>query len=130
MVVTERDRLPESELARRFRQHVLADVDYLKSRGYNPTRFLGMMAQNESVVTVAKILFANPRFTSEGSERPWEMGELNRSVEFVANLLWFRELTTEDELDEARTWLTLHDFPVEEQLAAAAAHPPDWVVGQ
>ena len=35
MVVTERDRLPESELARRFRQHVLADMDYLKSRGYN-----------------------------------------------------------------------------------------------
>ena len=36
MVVTERDRLPKSELARRFRQHVLADVHYLKSRGYNP----------------------------------------------------------------------------------------------
>ncbi len=51
---------PESELARRFRQHVLADVDYLKSRGYNPTRFLGMIAQNKSVVTVAKMLFANP----------------------------------------------------------------------
>jgi hypothetical protein len=54
MAATERDRVPESELARRFRQHVLADVDYLKSRGYNPTRFLGMIAQNKSVVTVAK----------------------------------------------------------------------------
>ncbi|GEM_PF-3937350 len=75
MAVTERDRLPESELARRFRQHALADVDYLKSRGYNPTRFLGMIAQNKSVVTVAKILFANPRLTSEGFERLWEMGE-------------------------------------------------------
>jgi hypothetical protein len=63
-------------------------------------------------VTVAKELFANPRLTSEGFERLWEMGELNRSVEFVANLRWFRELFTEDELDEARTRLTLHDFPV------------------
>ncbi|MGH3847402.1 MAG: hypothetical protein ACRDS0_39175, partial [Pseudonocardiaceae bacterium] len=105
-----------------------ADVDYLKSRGYNPTRFLGMIAQNRSVVTVAKILFANPRLTSEGFERLWEMGELNRSVEFAANLPWFRELFTDDELDEARTRLTLHDFPVEERLVAAAAHRPDWAV--
>jgi hypothetical protein len=39
------------------------------------------------------------------------MGALNRNVEFVANLPWFQELFTEDELDEARTRLTLHDFP-------------------
>jgi hypothetical protein len=130
MPVTERDRLPEAEIARRFRQHVLADVDYLKSRGYNPTRFLGMIAQNKSVVTVAKMLFASPRLTSDGFERLWEMGELNRSVEFAANLPWFRELFTEDELDEARTRLTLHDFPVEERLAAAAAHPPEWAAAE
>ena len=48
MVVTERDRLPESELARRFRQYVLADADYLKSRGYNPTRFLGIIARTRA----------------------------------------------------------------------------------
>jgi hypothetical protein len=127
MSATEPDRLPEPEAARRFRQHVLADVDYLKSRGYNPTRFLGMIAQNGSAVTVAKTLFAYPRLTSDGFERLWEMGELNRSVEFVANLPWFTNLFTEDELYEARSRLTLHDFPVEDQLAAAAAHPPDWV---
>jgi hypothetical protein len=124
MIATERGRFPEAELARRFRQHVLADVDHLKSRGYNPTRFLGMITQHKSVVTVAKMLFANPRLTSEGFERLWEMGELNRSVEFAANLPWFSELFTEDELDEARTRLTLHDFPAEERLAVAAAHPP------
>jgi hypothetical protein len=127
VAVTERAHLAGSELARRFRQHVLADVDYLKSRGYNPTRFLGMIAQNKSVVTVAKMLFANPRLTSEGFGRLWGMGELSRSVEFAANLPWFRELFTDDELDEARTRLALHDFSVEEQLAVAAAHPPGWV---
>jgi hypothetical protein len=55
------------------------------------------------------------------------MGELERSVEFVANLPWFRELFTEDELDKAKLRLILHNFPVEERLAAAAASPPDWI---
>jgi hypothetical protein len=68
MTVTERDRFPEPELARRFRQHVLADVDYLKFRGYNPTRFFGMIAQNKSVVTVAKLLFANPASPLKASD--------------------------------------------------------------
>jgi hypothetical protein len=80
MIATERGRQPESELARRFRQHVLADVDYLKSRGYNPTRFLSMIAENGSVVTVAKMLFASPRLTSDGFERLRKMGELSRSI--------------------------------------------------
>jgi hypothetical protein len=120
----------ERELARRFQQHVLADVDYLKSRGYNPTQFLGMIAQSGSAVAVAKRLFSDPRHTSYGFERLWEMRELGRSVEFVANLPWFRSLFTEDELDEAQSRLTLHDFPVEQRLAAAAAHPPDWSVQQ
>jgi hypothetical protein len=120
----------EREPTRRFQQHVLADVDYLKSRGYNPTQFLGMIAQSGSAVAVAKRLFSDPRHTSYGFERLWEMGELGRSVEFVANLPWFRSLFTEDELDEAQSRLTLHDFPVEQRLAAAAAHPPDWSVQQ
>jgi hypothetical protein len=126
MAVTERNRLPEQERARRFHQHVLADVDYLKSRGYNPVRFLGMIAQEGSAVAVAKRLFSDTRPTSYGFERLWEMRELGRSVEFVANLPWFRALFTEDELDEARSRLTLHEFPVKERLAVAAAHPPDW----
>ena len=127
MIATERNRLPESELAQRFHQHVLEDVDHLKSRGYNPTRFLGMIRQYGSAVAVAKKLFADPRHTSHGFAQLWEMKELGRSVEFVANLPWFSDLFTEDELVEARFRLTSHDFPFEERLAVAAAHPPDWV---
>lgn len=127
MIATERNRLPEPELARHFHRHVLADVDYLKSRGYNPTRFLGMIVQFGSAVAVAKKLFADPRHTSHGFEQLWEMKELSRSVEFVANLPWFRDLFTEDELVEARSRLVLHHFPFDERLAAAAAHPPEWV---
>jgi hypothetical protein len=120
--------LAERELSLRFHQHVLADVQYLRSRGYNPARFLGMIAQSGTAVTVAKELFSGRRHTSYGFERLWEMGELGRSVEFVANLPWFRALFTEDELDEARSRLIMHDFPVDERLAAAANHPPDWTV--
>jgi hypothetical protein len=117
---------PEQERARRFHQHVLADVDYLKSRGYNPTRFLVMIAQDGSAVTVAKRLFSSPRPIAYGFERLWEMGELGRTVEFVANLPWFRDLFTGDELDEAKSRLIALEFPFEERLGAAAAHPPDW----
>src|SRR5580693_8357582 len=126
MAVTERNRLPEQGRASRFHQHVLADVDYLKSRGYNPARFLGMIAEEGSALAAAKKLFSDSRLTFYGFERLWEMRELGRSVEFVANLPWFRDLFTEDELDAARSRLTLHEFPVEKRLAAAAAHPPDW----
>jgi hypothetical protein len=54
------------------------------------------------------------------------MGELGRTVEFVANLPWFSDLFTKDELDVARSRLVALRFPLEERLAAAAAHPPDW----
>ena len=65
---------PESELARRFRQHVLADVDYLKSRGYNPTRFLGrVINQEQERGDGSQNALRQPRFTSEDSERLWEM---------------------------------------------------------
>ena len=126
MAVTERNDLPEQERARRFHRHVLADVDYPKFRGYNLARFLAMVAQEGSALAVAKRLFSDPLPTFYGFERLWEMRELGRTVEFVANLPWFRDLFTEDELNEARTRLTLHEFPVEERLAAAAVYPPDW----
>lgn len=120
----------EQELVQRFHRHVLADVDYLKGRGYNPTRFLSMIVESGTAVTAAKRIFADPRRTSYGFERLWEMGELGRSVEFVANLPWFSALFTEDELDEAKSRLALHGFPVVERLVMASAHPPDWAVDQ
>ena len=51
---------PEQERARRFHQHVLADVDYPKSISYNLTRFLAIIAQDGSAVTAAKKLFLDP----------------------------------------------------------------------
>lgn len=116
----------ERERAGRFHLHVLSDVEYLKKRGYNPTYFLGMIREHESAVSVAKLLLSGSRHTTYGFERLWEMGELGRSVEFTALLAWFTPLFTADELDEARSRLVLHDFPVDERLARAALDPPSW----
>jgi hypothetical protein len=44
-------------------------VDYLKSRGYNPARFLGMIAEEGSALAVAKRLFSSSRPISYGFER-------------------------------------------------------------
>jgi hypothetical protein len=118
----------EHELARRFHQYVLGDVDYLKQRGYNPTYFLGMIRQHGSAAAVAKLLLASSRHTTYGFERLWGMGELGRSIEFAALLPWFAPLFTDDELDEAKSRLILHDFPVNDRLAKAAASPPTWTL--
>ena len=118
----------ERELARRFHRYILDDVDYLKRRGYNPTYFLGMIRQHESAVAVAKLLLSSSRHTTYGFERLWEMGELGRSIEFAVLLPWFTSLFTDDELDEARSRLILHDFPVDDRLAKALASPPPWTL--
>jgi hypothetical protein len=106
----------------------VGDVGYLKRRGYNPTYFLRMIAEHGSAVTVAKLLLSGSRHTTYGFERLWEMRELGRSVEFAALLPWFAPLFTEDELDEARSRLIQHEFPVEERLTVASADPPEWWV--
>ena len=50
---------PSPDLARRFHQHVLADVEYLKTRGYNPVRFTGLIAQKGGAVAAGKQLLAD-----------------------------------------------------------------------
>jgi hypothetical protein len=114
------------DLARRFHQHVLADVAYLKSHGYNPARFIALVSQTGGAVAAVKQLLADPRHTFDGFERLWEMGELARSVEFAANLPWFQPLFTDQELQAGRSRLALHDFPFEARIAAAATEPPVW----
>ncbi|HEY3976030.1 MAG TPA: hypothetical protein VGM79_02060 [Streptosporangiaceae bacterium] len=101
-------------------------MDYLKTRGYDPARFIGLIAPAGSAVAAAKHLLVDPRHTFYGFERLWEMGELGRSVEFAANLPWFQHLFTDEELETGRTRLALHDFAVQARLAAAAASPPSW----
>lgn len=69
-------------------------------------------------------LFSDLRPTSYRVERLWEMRELGPQCGVRRQLLLVQGPFTEDELDEASSRLTLREFPVEERLAAAAAHPP------
>lgn len=78
-------------------------------------------------VGASKRLLADPRHTSYGFEKLWEMGELERSVEFAVCLSWFSPLFTDGEVSEAENRLLLHDFPLAERLAAREASPPAWV---
>ncbi len=54
-------------------------VAYLKTRGYNPTRFIGLITHTRGAA--AEQLLADPRHTFYAFDRLWEMGELRRSVE-------------------------------------------------
>lgn len=112
-------------LADRFEAYILGDVEILKRKGYNPNLFLGMV-RDHTAVGATKRLLADPRHSSYGFQRLWEMGELERSVEFAACLRWFNPLFTEPELEEARSRLILHDFPMDERLSAREGSPPDW----
>lgn len=113
-------------LEERFERHLLEDVDELRGR-YDPRLFQRMIAQHGGVGTARRLL-AGPRHTSYGFEKLWELRELERSMEFAVLLPWFRSLFTLDEQDEAKRRLLLHDFPVEERLAARFSSPPTWAV--
>lgn len=78
-------------LANRFEAYVLSDLQALKSR-YDPKLFLGMVYQYGGV-GASKRLLADPRHTSYGFEKLWEIGELERSVEFAVCLSWFSPLS-------------------------------------
>jgi hypothetical protein len=84
--------MDESVLSKRFHQYVLSDIEHLKGRGYNPTGFLGIVQRRGGAVAAAKSLIADPRHTSYGFKRLWEMGELGRSIEFAMSLPWFVSL--------------------------------------
>lgn len=119
--VGERHRL----LAGKFEAYLRADVEELVGV-YNPTYFRRMLGDLGGVAT-AKLLLESHRSSAYGFERLWELGQLERSLEFAVLLPWFAELFTDDELEEARRRLVLLDFDVDSRLAARTASPPGWV---
>jgi hypothetical protein len=90
-------------------------------------QFLEMVHRYGGAVGATKHLLADPRHTSYGFQRLFELGELQASAEFAACLPWFAELFSDKEIDEARTRLIVHEFPLEARLTAATASPPEWV---
>lgn len=112
-------------LAGKFEGYLRADVEELTGV-YNPTYFRRMLGDLGAVGT-ARMLLEPRRSSAYGFERLWELGQLERSLEFAVLLPWFAELFTNAELEEARRRLVLLDFEVDERLAARIASPPGWV---
>jgi hypothetical protein len=109
----------------RFEGYLRADVEELTGV-YNPTYFRRMLADLGGVGT-AKLLLEPHRSSAYGFERLWELGQLERSLEFAVLLPWFSELFTDDELEEARRRLVLLDFDLDDRLTALADSAPGWV---
>jgi hypothetical protein len=115
-------------LSAKFDRYFLDGIPRLRRLGYNPFQFLDMMERYRGAVGAAQHLLADPRHTSYGFQRLLDLGRLEDSVEFAVCLPWFAELFDPLlEIDEARTRLIVHGFPLETRLAAAAASPPAWV---
>ncbi|WP_426509439.1 hypothetical protein ACPPVO_01595 [Dactylosporangium sp. McL0621] len=114
-----------ARLAQRFTQYVLDGIPQLVRLGYRPNEFQTMV-HAYGAVGATKRLLADPRHTSYGFQKLYELGRLDSSVEFAVLLPWFEDLFTEDERYEARTRLVLHDFPVDAKLRSATATPPPW----
>jgi len=124
---TGHDQTHLKSLRARFDRYILDGIPELKRLGYNPTQFLEMVERYRGVVGATKQLLADPRHTSYGFQRLYELGKLQFSVEFAACLPWFDELFEPHEINEARTRLLTHGFPLDARLAAVTANPPEWL---
>jgi hypothetical protein len=115
------------ETRRQFNRYILDGIPQLRRLGYNPTQFLEMVERYNDVVGATKRLLADPRHTSYGFQRLYDMRRLQDSVEFAVCLPWFAELFDPQEITEACTRLITHEFPLDARLASTASSPPGWV---
>ncbi|MEH1168005.1 hypothetical protein V6V47_21735 [Micromonospora sp. CPCC 205539] len=127
--MTSNDQNPDRTafLSKKFDEYVLGGIPRLRRLGYNPFQFLEMVERYRGAVGATRHLLADPRHTSYGFQRLLELERLEDTVEFAACLPWFNELFRPIELNEARTRLIVHEFPIDARLAAAAASPPEWL---
>lgn len=109
-----------------FHADMLCGADTLKREiGYNPTRFLQMIADHGAVAAVRRLLQSGQ---SEGFTELWEHGRLQMSVEFFALLPWYENLFADGERAAARRRLQELHFDVDGELARRSADPPEWWV--
>jgi hypothetical protein len=60
-----RGRAADRDRARRFHQPVLAGVAYLKTRSYNPARFIALITRTGGVLAAANLPWFQPVFTDQ-----------------------------------------------------------------
>ena len=114
-----------NEAERRFHADTVSGAERLKREiGYNPTRFMQMVAELGGA-EAARHLLRGPD-ASDGFTTLWEHHRLEMSVEAFVLLPWYRELFTEDELATAERRLLKYGFDLERFLRSAADRPPTW----
>lgn len=120
--------VPASPLELHFHQDVLSDVDAAKREiGYNPTRFMQMVAQYGAAETARRLL-ASGVGTSDGFTTLYIGGRLRLSIEARAILPWYGELFTAQEIATARRRLLEHDFEVDLYQQESGRSWPAWAV--
>jgi hypothetical protein len=116
-----------SPLEMHFHEDVLGDVEVAKRElGYNPTRFMQMVAQYGAAET-ARCLLATGTGTSDGFVTLYEGDRLNLGIESRVILPWYGDLFKAEETSTARRRLLDHRFDVGRYLEVNRAWP-EWAV--
>ncbi len=114
-------------LEQRFNSYMDSGIPDLRRQGYNPTGYMQIVEARGSHYYAAVYLLNSPGHTHYGFQRLYAMRRLDASVEYAASLPWFQELFMDDQIYEARTRLTTHEFNLDRALAEETANPPAWL---
>lgn len=88
----------EQELAERFREYLLKDIEECRRLNYNPTAYRQMIEQYGAVGAVRRFLQQPIDQPSDGFVRLWELKRLDLAAEYApAFVPHFAPLFTEDE---------------------------------
>lgn len=93
----------EHELAERFRDYLLRDIEECKRLNYNPTAYRQMVEQYGAVGAVQRLLQPPVSQCSDGFIRLWELKRLDLAAEYApAFVTEFAPLFTDEERRIAR----------------------------
>jgi hypothetical protein len=108
-----------------FHRECIEGSECLKREiGYNPTRFIEMIAEQGGPEAVRQLL--RGRDASDGFTTLWEAGRLEMSVEAAALLPWYQALFTDEQRTTAARRLVAHRFDVDAFLQQRREAPPAW----
>lgn len=95
-------------LSKEFTQAMEGTIEAAKTRNYNPTYFMQMLAKLGGVQTAKRLLASDK--PQSGLFELYHLGILNESMEAVVVQEKFRSLFNEDELTEANRRLEQLDY--------------------
>lgn len=111
-----------------FHREMVDGADRLKREiGYNPTRFLQMVAEHGGPDAARQLLKGND--ASDGFTTLWDASRLDMSVEAAVLRPWYSSMFSDAERAAARHRLAAHGFDVDAFIRSSESHEPAWVTG-